>query len=127
MEIIDKKKFAKTALDKNIEAFVVHVTPLSRNSMSIHPAQEAQIALLLAKEVKIPIEYSDFLDVFSEDKGFDLIKGNRPELTRHQASRRETASKQMDDGFLHLIWLFQISKDAFQVIQCSGELSGLYQ
>ena len=51
VEIIDKKEFTKAALDKNIEALVIHVTSLSLNSMPIHQAQEAQIALLVIKEI----------------------------------------------------------------------------
>ena len=42
------------ALDENVEAFVVHVTSLSLNSIPINPAQEAQIALLVIEEVQIP-------------------------------------------------------------------------
>ena len=76
VEIIDRKEFAKAALDKHVEAFVVHVTSLSLNSMSIYPAREAQIASLVAKEVKIPTKYSDFSDVFSEEKALIL-----PEVT----------------------------------------------
>ena len=34
--------------------------------MTIHLAQKAQIALLLAKEVIIPKEYLDFADIFSK-------------------------------------------------------------
>ena len=34
--------------------------------MTIHPAREAQLALLLTEEVTVPVEYSDFADVFSE-------------------------------------------------------------
>ena len=68
VEIIDKKESARAVLDENVEAFVVHVTSLSLNSMSIHPAKEAQIALLIAEEVKIPTNYSDFSDVFSKEK-----------------------------------------------------------
>ena len=74
VEIIDKKEFAKTVLDENVEAFVVHVTSLSRNLMSIYPAQETQIASLLAKKVKIPTKYSDFSDIFSEEKASILPK-----------------------------------------------------
>ena len=37
VEFIDKKKFAKTALDKNIEAFVVHVASLT-SKMRIYSA-----------------------------------------------------------------------------------------
>ena len=65
VEIIDWKEFAKAALDENVEAFVVHVSSL-RSKMTIHPAREAQLALLLTKEVTVPVEYSDFADVFSE-------------------------------------------------------------
>ena len=34
--------------------------------MTIHPARKAQLALLLAEKVTVPVEYSDFADVFSE-------------------------------------------------------------
>ena len=34
--------------------------------MSIYPARKAQLALLLTKEVTILVEYSDFINVFSE-------------------------------------------------------------
>ena len=65
VELIDKEEFAKAALDENIEAFVVHVSFLSLGSkMTIHPAREAQIASLLAEEVTVPAEYSDFANVF---------------------------------------------------------------
>ena len=74
VEIIDKKEFARAALDEHVEAFVVHVTSLS--TMAIHPAREAQIASLIAEEVKIPTDYSDFSDVFSEEKASVL-----PEIT----------------------------------------------
>ena len=62
------------ALDENVEAFVVHMTFFSLNSMPIYPAREAQIALLVAKEVKIPTKYSDFSDVFLEKKALILPK-----------------------------------------------------
>ena len=65
MAPIDKKEFAKATLDKNIEPFVVHISFLSlRLKMMIYPAQDAQIALLLAKKVTVPVEYADFADVF---------------------------------------------------------------
>lgn len=53
VELINKKESAKTALDKNIKAFVVYVTFFSLNkpTISIYLAQEAQIALLIAKKV----------------------------------------------------------------------------
>ena len=81
VEIIDRKEFAKAALDEHVEAFVVYVTSLSLNSMLIHPAREAQIALLVAEEVKIPTKYSDFSDVFLEEKASILPKAT--ELNQH--------------------------------------------
>ena len=76
VEIIDRKEFAKAALDENVEAFVVHVSSLG-SKMTIHLAREAQLALLLAKEVIVPVEYSDLADVFSK-KSANVI----PELTK---------------------------------------------
>ena len=72
VEIINKKKFARAALDENVEAFVVYMTSLGLNSMSIHPAREAQITSLIAEEVKFPTDYSDFSDVFSKEKALVL-------------------------------------------------------
>ena len=51
---------------------MVHVTSLL--TMAIHPAREAQIALLVAKEVKIPTKYSDFSDIFLEEKASILLE-----------------------------------------------------
>ena len=52
-------------MEKNIEAFVVHVNSL-RLRISIHLARKAQVAMLLTKKFTVPIEYSDFADVFSK-------------------------------------------------------------
>ena len=78
VELIDKKEFAKVALDENSETFVVHVASLD---LRIHPDREAQIASLLTKEVKIPDKYLDFIDVFSEEKA--LVLPERTELNEH--------------------------------------------
>ena len=58
-----KKKFAKVALDENVEAFIVHVSSLG-SRITIHPARKTHLALLLAKEVTMLTEYLDFADVF---------------------------------------------------------------
>lgn len=63
VEFIDRKEFAKTALDKNVEAFVVYVASLT-SEMSIYPAREAQISLLRAEKITIPVEYADYANVF---------------------------------------------------------------
>ena len=73
MEIINQKKFAKGALNENVEAFEVHVTSLGLR-MTIHLGREAQLALLLAKEVTVPTKYSDFADVFLE-KSANVLSG----------------------------------------------------
>ena len=58
---------------------MVHVTFFS--TMAIHPARETQIALLVAKKMQILSEYSDFSDVFSEEKV--LILPEVTELNQH--------------------------------------------
>lgn len=73
VKLINKKKFAKAVLDKNVKAFVVHVTSWVV-SMSIHLAWKAQITLLFAEKVKIPNKYSDISNVFSEKKALVLLK-----------------------------------------------------
>ena len=66
VQFIIKKKFAKVVLDKNPKTFVVHVTSLV--PILVHPDKEVQIASLPTKKVKIPDNYSDFVNVFSEKK-----------------------------------------------------------
>ena len=45
--------------------------------MPIHLAQEAQIALLVAKKVKILTKYSDFSDVFLKKKALILSEATK--------------------------------------------------
>ena len=80
VELIDKKEFAKAALDENSETFVVHVASLNMTP-GIYPDRAAQIASLLAKEVRIPDKYSDFANVFSEAKA--LVLPERTKLNEH--------------------------------------------
>ena len=42
--------------------------------MAIHPAKEAQIALLVTEKVKILTKYSDFSDIFLEKQTSILLK-----------------------------------------------------
>ena len=53
-------------MDKNVKAFMVYLA-FFNSKMLIHPAGKAQIALLIAKNVSVPAEYSDFADVFSKE------------------------------------------------------------
>lgn len=78
IELINKKVFAKAELDENVGAFIIHMTffSLSKLTILIYPARKAQIASLIAKEIKILVKFSDFSNVFSEKKALIL-----PEIT----------------------------------------------
>ena len=80
VKLINKKEFAKAVLDENLETFVVHVVSFNLTPR-LHLDRAAQIASLLAKEVKISDEYSDFADVFSEEKA--LVLPECTELNKH--------------------------------------------
>ena len=73
VEFINKKEFAKVVLDENSEIFVIYVVFFNlAPAPEIHPNRTAQISSLFTKEVKILEEYSDFTDVFSEEKALLL-------------------------------------------------------
>ena len=76
VKIIDWKKFAKVALDENVEAFMVHVNSLG-SRMSIHPARKAQLASLQTEKVTVLVEYLDFADVFLEKLANVLLERTR--------------------------------------------------
>ena len=80
IEFIDKKEFAKVALDENSETFVIHVAFLNLVPR-IYPDKKAQIAFLLIEEVKILDKYSNFTDAFSEKKA--LVLPERTELNEY--------------------------------------------
>ena len=82
VEFINKKKFAKAALDKNVKAFVVHISFLSlRSKITIHLAWENQIALLLAKEITILVKYADFANIFLK-KSIKILQ-KRTNINKH--------------------------------------------
>lgn len=64
VEIIDKKAFAKIILDKTVEIFVVYIISFNLSLISIYLAQKAQIALLIAKKVKISAKYLNLSNIF---------------------------------------------------------------
>ncbi len=74
MELINKREFAKVAMDENFETFVMHMSALNIAESSIHPSRAAQIAALPWDKAptKIPAEYSDYADVFSSDLAMEL-------------------------------------------------------
>ena len=55
--------------------------------MTIHLARKAQLALLLTKEVTVPVEYSDFADVFLEKSANVLPE--RTEANEHAIKLEE--------------------------------------
>ena len=71
-KIIDRNKFPKAVLNEHVEIFLMHITFLL--TIAIHPARKAQIASLVAKKVQIWSKYSDFSDVFLEEKVLILPK-----------------------------------------------------
>lgn len=50
MKLINEKKFAKTAPDKNSKTFVVHIIALEALKIAIYPFQVAQGAFLQANQ-----------------------------------------------------------------------------
>lgn len=73
VEFISKKKFAISALDKNVETFVIHVASLTSKILK-HPAWEAQITLMVVKKATVLIKYLDYSNVFSEKSAAKLPK-----------------------------------------------------
>ena len=80
VELINKKEFAKAVLDEKSVTFVVYMASFDLTP-GIHRDRAAQIASLLAKEVRIPDKYSDFANVFLEKK--TLVLPKRTELNEH--------------------------------------------
>lgn len=72
--MIDKRKFAKTVFDENIEAFVVWIIFLNLSSILIYSAKKTQIVLPLAEKVKNLAKYSDFLNIFLKKKLLVLLE-----------------------------------------------------
>lgn len=66
IKIIDKKEFAITVLDKNVEVFVMYITffSLEKLTITIHLTRKVQIILLLTEKVMIFNKYSDFFNIF---------------------------------------------------------------
>ena len=73
VEFINKKKFAKTALDENIKAFISYIAFFS-SKMTIYTACKAQITSHLGKNITKPAKYLDFTDVFSNKSAMMLLK-----------------------------------------------------
>lgn len=74
MELINKKEFAATVLDKNVKTFEIYLATLSAAlAIQVYFFFQAQVKLLLTDKafVKVLSKYLDYTDVFS----FDLVIG----------------------------------------------------
>ena len=80
VELINKKEFAKAALDEASETFVVHIAALEAllrlARMTIHPSQVAQIVTLKQDKAftEVTSKYADYTDVFSFDIVIELLE-----------------------------------------------------
>ena len=86
MEFINKKKFAKTALDAESETFMMHISVLEPliSGMTIYFSRKTQITggnviqIAALKQNKalneVPTKYLDFSDVISEEKNLVLLE-----------------------------------------------------
>lgn len=97
--IIDLKKFAKIALDQKQEIFVVHITACTMELIKINPDYKVLITALIANKalVTVPIEYSDFTDVFSKKSAVILSKHTK--INIHAIDLEE--DKQSPYGFIY--------------------------
>ena len=73
VKLIDKHEFAKAALDENSETFVVHIAALEAQEPAVHLSRAPLLAALQQNKApnEIPLDYTDYADVFS----FDLAMG----------------------------------------------------
>ena len=75
IEIINKKEFAVAVLNADNKTFVMYIAaPAEPTTMLIHFSYHAQVVMLTSEETGIPVEYSDFFDVFSSDSAVELSK-----------------------------------------------------
>ena len=76
VELINKKEFAKAALDEECDTFVIYVAALETRlaGMAIHPLKKTQILALIQDEapIKVSPKYADYTDVFSFDLAIKL-------------------------------------------------------
>ena len=73
VKLLNKKEFAKGALDEESKTFVVYVAFLHLTP-GIQPDKATQIAFLLTKESRIPDEYLDFANIFFKEKALVLLE-----------------------------------------------------
>lgn len=98
VQIINRKKFVKVALDSSKEVFVVYVAFIT-SEMAIHVARQVQIAFFKAEEapISILVKYLDFNNVFS--KKFAGVLPKHTKIKTHAIDLKE--GKQPSYGFIY--------------------------
>lgn len=66
VELVDEKNFNKVVVNENIKAFTVHINLSRLGLIKILLVWEAQMILLLIKEVIVLTKYADFANIFSK-------------------------------------------------------------
>ena len=78
IKLINKKKFVKVALDEESKIFMMYIATLEAlpSEITKYILREAQIAALKQNEapIEIPTKYSDFANIFSEERTLVLPK-----------------------------------------------------
>ncbi len=99
VEMIDKYKFAKTALDGNSEIIGVHVTALEVPEPAVHPSRALLLAALQLYKApnEISLEYADYSDVFLFDLAMELPMNTG--INKH--SIEFVGSKQPPNGLIN--------------------------
>ena len=94
VKLIDKKEFAKTALDEKSETFVVHVAAFEAllARMAIYLSRAAQILALIQNKAltKVLPEYTNYANVFLFDLAMELPKNtsiNKYAIKLHESKQ----------------------------------------
>ena len=82
VQIVDQKEFIIAAIDVNSETFVVYVAIRKREEMSVHSKKQAQVKALLFDKAptEVPVDYSDYSDVFSAENTAEFPDENAIKL-----------------------------------------------
>lgn len=76
VELINKKKLAKTALDENFETFVVYIAALKAPGITIYLFWKAQVAFLQVNKAftEIVFEHLDYANIFLANLAIELLE-----------------------------------------------------
>ena len=74
IQVVKLKEFVIAALDTDSKTFIVYVAIRKREEMPVYAEKQAQVEALIFNEAstKVPIEYSDYSNVFSAENAAEL-------------------------------------------------------